>query len=174
MPLPPALITLGIIPGRSGADSAELLTHDLAGFAQVWALLIAIVCLALAATVATIVREGGGSVRVAAIAAGLASLAGLGWLVTGYGLEYGFVSVHLALPLVFASLAAATVARRRPAVLLAVIALATGVILSTWSPLAAITGSLGLLVAVRHLRTILRAPVAERVLLGVAVAATAL
>ena len=41
MPLPSALLALGIVPGRPAGGAAALLAHDFAGFGAVWVALLA-------------------------------------------------------------------------------------------------------------------------------------
>ena len=56
VPLPPALMAISMALGRPYVPSAALLRHDIAAFAQVWVLLIALTCLLVGVAAAAITR----------------------------------------------------------------------------------------------------------------------
>ncbi len=142
VPLPAGLLALSMDSGRSATKPQDLLEHDITGFAIVWAGLIALTCYFAGVAAAAAVRSERNWL-VGVTAAGV-SLIPLSWFVTGYPLEFGFFSMHLALPLVLASWLAALFANRSPALAVSSLFLASTLLLAVWSPLVLVPVALGI------------------------------
>lgn len=142
VPLPSALIALSSAAGRGTVPGDELLRHDLVGLLVLWSLLIAATCFTagLAAAVTISVRHP----RLAACAAALGSMLPLTWFAGGVTLEYGFLNVSLALPVLFLAWTVVAQDRRSGTGALLVMMLASTVLLATWTPAAAVPMALGL------------------------------
>lgn len=168
VPLPSAILALAMGPGRDGTASAALLTRDLSGYGQIWALLIGLGCLASGLLIGSAIRSVGGGLAIAAVAAASVSLASLGWVYAGYAMEYGFLSVSLSIPLVCAAISLGVTSRRAPAFAMAGLLIDAAVMLAVWSPLVVMPGVVLLAVLVRERQRLWALPRSHRVLLLVA------
>lgn len=152
VPLPSAVLALGMAPGRSFVESSDLLQHDIAAFALTWGTLIALSCVAVGVLAATTARGSGASLRLSAVIAVGASLLPMSWFVTGYPIEFGFYNTHLAVLILAASMLVFLDAERRPAVALAAQAVAATLMLAVWSPLVLMPGLLAVVLVLRFPR----------------------
>lgn len=147
VPLPHVALVLAMLPARDGLDGSALLSHDLGALATTWALATAATGLLLGLVASELVRH---RPAVATVAAATGSLLVTTWLVSGLPLESGYLNVHVALPLVLATWLAFLQARSRP-VLAAVLLLVIGLgLLAVWTPLAALTVCLLLVILHRN------------------------
>lgn len=153
VPLPAGLLAISMDAGRSMTKPQDLLQHDIAGFAVMWAILVALTCYFAGVAAAAAIHSDRNWI-IAVTSAGV-SLVPLSWFVTGYPLEFGFFSMHLALPLAFASWLAALFARRSPALALSSLFLASTLMLAVWSPLILVPVALGVQVLLTHRRALL-------------------
>jgi hypothetical protein len=137
VPLPAALAALGMIPGRPIGGPQLALAHDLAGMGWTWAALIGLLSVLAGLTVSAIVRSVVGSAGLASrLAAAGASLLVLSWYLTGFPIEFGFLNVDVALPLLLVSILLALLASRAPWIAAISLAGVSTLVLATWSPLA--------------------------------------
>jgi hypothetical protein len=150
VPLPSALMAVVMGSGRSGVSPAQLAEHDVAAFAQVWGLIIAMLCVLAGATAAVIARRAGARPLLLAIVSAGASLVPLSWFVTGYPIDYGFFNTHVALVILLASFVAYLADPRRVAVALVVQLGSCTLLLSVWSPLVLLPGMLAVAIVVRR------------------------
>lgn len=157
VPLPSAVLGLGMAPGRASVDVPDLLRHDVAAFALTWATLIALSCVVIGVLAASLARLSGTSLRVSYLVAAGASLLPLSWFVTGYPIEYGFYNTHLSILVMMAAMLVFLGADRRPAVAFASQAVASTLMLALWSPLVLMPGLLAVVILFRHARTLLTA-----------------
>jgi hypothetical protein len=153
VPLPAALIALAMSAGRAATPLSELLRHDIAAFALVWGMIVALACY-LAGVSASICVESSRRWLVAVVGAG-ASLIPLSWFVTGYPIEYGFFNAHVALVVVFASWIAAKSSAGNPALALSALLAGCTLMLAVWSPLVLVPLALVLGVFLRNRRELL-------------------
>lgn len=149
VPLPSAVLALGMAPGRSAVEPQDLLRHDIAAFALTWGTLIALSCVAVGVLAAIVTRLSGASSTLSALVAAAASLLPLSWFVTGYPIEFGFYNTHLAILIMAAAMIAFLDAERRPAIAFAAQAVAATLMLAVWSPLVLMPGLLALVILVR-------------------------
>ena len=153
VPLPAALLADALAPGRAGIDTADLLRHDIVGLGVTWSAVIALVCLLGGRVLATFAGSG----RSAPVAAAIGSLLPLTWFVSGYPIEFGFFNAHLTLALLLSALLVFLAGRRAPAPTLAFLALASTLVLATWSPLVLVPGLLAAIILVRDRRQLVAA-----------------
>ncbi|CAN5213146.1 hypothetical protein BH11ACT4_BH11ACT4_02120 [soil metagenome] len=153
VPLPAALIAIAMSAGRAATPAPDLLRHDIAAFALVWGIMIALTCYLAGAAAAAAVDPARRWIVVVAGAG--ASLIPLSWFVTGYPIEYGFFNAHVALPIVFASWIAAVGATRNPAIALSSLLAACTLMLAVWGPLVLVPLLLAVVVVVRYRRDLL-------------------
>jgi len=128
------------------------LETDLWVFAAVWTVLLAACCIAAGVVAASVVDPRRPTLVGVAGAAG--SLLPLTWFVAGLPIEYGYLNVHVVFPLLLASWLAYLGAARAPAVALVALVSLSALILVTWSPVTLIPVALGILVVVRHPKSI--------------------
>jgi hypothetical protein len=152
VPLSSSLIAIVMAAGRGNVQDVDLARHDLGAFAQTWGLLIALTCVTVGVVVGLIVSASTTRSLPIAIASAGASLIPLSWFYTGYPIEYGFFNTHVALPIVFASFVAYLKHERHPAIVLALLGVASTLVLAVWSPLVLLPVSLGVVVVVRRFR----------------------
>jgi hypothetical protein len=169
VPLPSAVLALGMAPGRWFVDPQGLLRHDIAVFALTWGSLIALSCVAVGVLAATVTRLSGASPTLNALVAAAASLLPLSWFVTGYPIEFGFYNTHLAILIMAAAMVAFLDADRRPAIAFAAQAVAATLMLAVWSPLVLMPGLLALVILLRSTRRLLATRGWEAALLIMAV-----
>jgi hypothetical protein len=155
VPLPTALFAVVSASGRGGVSSAALLPHDVGALTLTWSVLIAITCFAMGLTAGFLARRVGARALVVGLAAAGASLLPLSWFVTGYAIEFGFLDVVVAVPLVLLAFLAYVAGEGRAAVALALLTLSATLLLSVWSPLILIPAALGLLVVIAGWRDLL-------------------
>jgi hypothetical protein len=135
--------------------AAGSLESELWIFTGVWTALLAACCITTGVVVASVVDPARRAVVVVASAAG--SLLPLTWFVAGLPIEFGYLNVHVALPLLLASWLAYLGAQRSPVIALGALVSLSALLLVTWSPVVLIPVALGTLVAARHRRQLLRA-----------------
>lgn len=169
VPLPSAVLALGIAPGRASIDVQDLLRHDIAAFALTWGSLIALSCVAVGVIAATIARLSGTSSALTSVIAVAASLLPLSWFVTGYPIEFGFYNTHLAILIMVAAFLVFLDAERRPAVAFAAQSVAATLMLAVWSPLVLMPGFLALVIVARAHRRLFAARGVHGVVLVAAV-----
>ena len=155
VPLPAALIAVVMDAGRSTIRAEDLARHDLGSLAQVWSLSIIITCVLAGLAAGAIARQATGSRAILAVASAAGSLIPVSWIVTGYSLEFGFFSTHVALPIVFAAVILFLTASRSPAVILGLLTVTATLLLAVWSPLVMIPAVLGVIVLVGFRRQLL-------------------
>lgn len=155
VPLPSALMALVMQSGRAGVPSAGLAEHDIAAFAQVWAIVIAMLCVIVGSTAALVARRAGARPLLLGVVSAGASLIPLSWFVTGYPLDYGFFNTHVAIVIVLASLVSYLADARRVAVAIAVQLAASTLLLSVWSPLVLIPALFALAIVVTRWHEVL-------------------
>ena len=149
VPLPAALIAVVMDAGRAGIAPEDLARHDLGSFAQLWSLCIIITCVLAGLVAGLITRQTTGSRAILGVATAVGSLIPVSWIVTGYSLEFGFFSTHVALPIVFAAVVLFITASRSPAVNLGLITITATLLLAVWSPLVMVPAVLGAIVLLR-------------------------
>ncbi|MBC7761018.1 MAG: hypothetical protein H7201_04315 [Candidatus Saccharibacteria bacterium] len=155
VPLPAALLAVGMSAGRPTVPVGDLVEHDMTTFAQVWALFIGLTCVLMGAAVSSAISS---ERRVAvAVVGALASLIPLSWYVTGYAIEYGFFNIHLALPVVLSAWIVFLAGRDRPVATLSVLFIACTILLSVWGPLVLFPAALAVASFLRSRRGILAA-----------------
>ena len=148
VPLQSELLTLAMWPGRTMDGLGELLQHDAAALASFWALALGVTGVTIAAAVVSALRTA--RLLPTAIVAAVASLLTLTWFVSGLPVEWGYLNVHVALPLALAAWPAYLRSSEHPrAALVACLALAA-VVLTSWSPLVVVPGALAVTIAIRH------------------------
>ncbi|MCU1441458.1 MAG: hypothetical protein JWP85_2455 [Rhodoglobus sp.] len=155
VPLSSSLIAIVMAAGRGNVEGLDLTRHDLGAFAQTWGLLIALTCVTVGVVVGLIVSASTNRALPIAIASAGGSLIPLSWFYTGYPLEYGFFNTHVALPIVFASFVVYLKHERHPAISLALLGVASTLVLAVWSPLVLLPASLGVVVVVRGFRQLI-------------------
>jgi hypothetical protein len=156
VPLPSLLMAIFMGAGRDGVAPQDYLRHDIAAFSQIWMLLVALTCLLSGVVVLSIVRKTTDSSLFRTLAATGGSLLPLSWFFTGYPIEFGFFNTHVALPIVFAAFLVYLAAPRHPALTLSLLAVSGTLLLAVWSPLVLMPLMLGLVVAIRHGKAIVR------------------
>ena len=154
VPLPSAVLATLMSSGRSSLEGTEILRHDLGAFAQTWGILIALTCLMSGLVVGYLARAGGARPSVVRVAAAAGSLLPLSWLFTGYPIEYGFLNTHFAVPILLASVLVFLHSDRYPAASFSLLAIASTLLLATWSPLVPLTGILAVIVVLRNFRVL--------------------
>lgn len=155
VPFPAALIAVVMDAGRSGIRLGDLARHDVGSFAQVWSLCIIITCVLAGLVAASIAKYSTNNRATLAVAGAVGSLVPLSWFVTGYSLEFGFFSTHVALPIVFAAIILFLSSPRHPASMLGMLAVCATLLLAVWSPLVLVPAVLGAIVLVRFRRRLL-------------------
>ena len=156
VPLPSAIMTIAMAPGRAAIPASDFLAHDITALAQAWGLIIAVSCVLAGAVAATLTSSLSSRPWVTACIGAGASLLPLTWFATGVNLEFGFFNAQIALPIVLGSILIAFGARSHPVAVLSVEFIATTLLLSVWSPLAVLPISLGALVIIRERTGLLR------------------
>lgn len=154
VPLPAAMLALGMASGRGAVSSDALLAHDLTAFVGVWTATICLLCVLVGVVVSMSI-----SVRRAAIRwviGALASVLRLTWFVVGYPIEYGFFNAHVALVIALASWIVFRRLESRPAVAWGVLALSCTILLAVWSPLVLLPAGLMLVVLIQSRRSLWR------------------
>ena len=169
VPLPSAVLALGMAPGRSAVAVSDLLRHDIAAFALTWGALIALSCVAVGVLAATIARASGTSPAVTTAVAIGASLLPLSWFVTGYPIEFGFYNTHLAILIMATATIVFLDAERRPAVAFAAQAVAATLMLAVWSPLVLMPALLALVLLLRFPRALVASRGITGLMLAIAV-----
>ena len=163
VPLPAALLTSALVPGRGGAPD-DLLRHDVMGLVLTWSAVIVVVCLLAGRLLAVFAGDRPHSV----VAAAVGSVLPLTWFVSGYPIEFGFFNAHLAFVLLLAGLLVALHGRRQPALALGVLALSAVLVLATWAPLVLVPAAVGLVIVVRDRRALWLTRGPSLLLLGLA------
>lgn len=153
-PLPFAMLASAASPGRGGVADAALAGHDIAALAALWVLMAAVCCVLAGAVVARSVERVRTPLAVAATAVG--SLLGTTWFVLGVQFQFGFVTTAFAVALLLAGWLVYLDGARRPALALTALVVAVAALLGVWSPLVVVLVPLGVVVVVRHWRTIIR------------------
>jgi hypothetical protein len=156
VPLPSALLAIVMAPGRDATAVGELTRHDIGALTQVWGVVIAVMCIVVGVTAASIARAAGARPAVLAVTSAAASLLPLTWFFTGYPIEFGFFNAHVAIPLVLLAVLAFISAPQQPVIGVAAQFLAATTLLSVWSPLAVVPVVLGLVLIVPNLRLLWR------------------
>lgn len=157
VPLPNALMAIVMATGRDDVAPSNLLRHDIEAFTQVWMLLIALICVTVGVTAASIARARSDRPLVVGIVSAGASLAPLSWFFSGYPIEFGFFNSHVAFPIVLAAFLVYLGAAQQPVVPLALLAIASTLLLAVWSPLVLMPVFLGIAILVRSFKTVLAA-----------------
>ena len=152
VPLASALSSMVLESGRGLVSSADLTRHDVMAFAQTWAVLIALTCIAFGVLAGALVRSVSQSPLPVAVASAGASLLGLSWYVTGYPLEYGFFNAHLTFPLLACAVVAFLETEKRPALGVAALGFTSTAMLAVWTPLALVPLALGAMAVLRAWR----------------------
>ena len=162
VPLPAGMLALGMSAGRGSVDSAHLLAHDLTAFIVVWGGCIALLCVLVGTLVSSMVSSS--RPRVRWVVGALASLFPLSWYIVGYPIEFGFISTHVALVVVFAGWLVFRRLESRPALVWAALTLGCTLMLAIWSPLVLFPGSLLLVLLARSPRALWATSVRDRVI----------
>lgn len=165
VPLPAAVLGFIMSAGRDSTAPADLLRHDLTGFAVAWTILIVLCCLLAGALVAAIARRRAASAPVTGIVGALGSLLPLTWFFSGYPVEFGFFNTQLALIVICASLLGFLRSTQSPVAALVAQVLAAILLLAIWSPLVLMPAALGLVIVIRGWRVLLAARGASAVAL---------
>ena len=147
VPIPAALIALGMAAGRAQVGAGELLRHDVEAFSHTWTIVIALVCGLTALVVASAVPER--LVRTRVVAAVLGGLLPVSWYVVGYPIEYGFFNTHVALIFVLSAWLWYTHGVRTGGGTLLVPLLAATSVLAVWSPVVVVPLALAAAATVR-------------------------
>ena len=155
-PLPAAIIAIAASAGRSGTPPGQLLEHDLAAMSATWMLLIALTAFLAACTAGEVARRAGASRTAIRWSTLLGSLFVFSWYLTGYPMEYGFINVSVALPILFISVLLFLRTSARPTLALSGLLIATLLMLAVWSPLVVVPAALALAAIVLDLRRVLR------------------
>lgn len=151
VPLPSTVFALAIAPGRASSPPESLLEHDIAAFALVWVLLIALTCFMAGVLTSTIVKQIIRRPMLVVLAGVAGSVIPLTWVYSGYPMEYGFFNTHLALPILIAAFALYLHANRSLGLALTGLLLDATLILAVWSPLVVIPVALmAVLIVVRR------------------------
>ena len=174
VPLPSALMAIVMEAGRGAVSSSMLTLHDLSAFAQVWIIVIALVCFFTGAAVGKLSAVAGGSPRTAGVLAAGASLIPLSWFVSGYPFDYGFFNTSVALLVMMAAILCYFGTGQKAAFSLATQFFAATLLLAIWSPLVLLPLGLALALTVTRGREILRDGWISRALLGIAILQVAL
>ncbi len=155
VPLVHSVLATSTSPGRAGLSSGDVLEHDLAAQAAVWALLIAATCVLFGAVAARISALNESTPRQLPIVVGAAaSLVPLTWPVSGFPLLSGFINTHFVLAIVLAGVLVHFEARQRPLASLTVQACAVLLTVMTWPPMAAVPAALAFFTIVIEWRTL--------------------
>jgi hypothetical protein len=152
VPLPAALLSLAMAPGRASITEQNLLAHDLSAFTLIWTLILAATCILTGVVVASAIPARLPWAIAAASAVG--SLLPLTWYVTGLPVQWGYFNASLVLPVLLATWLAFLSSRRFPVVALVVISGLTTLVLATWAPLVLLPGALGIVILVRDWKLI--------------------
>jgi len=165
VPLTSAVMGLAMSFGRGDIPSSELLRHDVAAFALLWELLIALTCVLAGVLAVVIARQCGSNRVIAAVSGGIASVLPLSWLISGYPMQFGFFNTHVALPVVLAAVLAFLRWRAAPVAALSLLMLTATLLLAVWSPLVLLPAGLGLVIAIGGWRSVLAVRGSRAVLL---------
>ncbi len=168
-PLPFGMAAANMESGRAGLPDAALLEHDVARTAQVWVLLIALICVLVGVVVARAAR--GASRAWAVSVTAVASAAPLIWYVVGVQFEFGFMNSSFAMVLLLAAWLAYLGGRSQPVLALVGLFVVALGLLAVWSPLVICVAPLGLVLLVARWRELRQTP--ARVLLAAALAPVA-
>jgi len=174
VPLPSALMAVVMEAGRGSVSPSMLTLHDLSAFAQVWIIVIALVCFFTGAVVGKLSTVAGGSPRLAGILAAGGSLIPLSWFVTGYPFDYGFFNTSVALLVMMAAILSYFGTGAKAGFSLAVQLFAATLLLAIWSPLVLLPLGLALALVLTRGRAILHDGVLTMVIDAVAVLQLAL
>ncbi|CAN5207071.1 hypothetical protein BH09ACT1_BH09ACT1_02320 [soil metagenome] len=155
VPLPTGLMALVMSSGRHRVDAADLLRHDVGALVQVWTIVIALFCFLAGVLVARLVRASTDRRPVVIVAAAAGSLIPLSWFFTSYPVDYGFLSTHVAIVIILASVIAALSSSAHPHIALALQCFAATCLLAVWSPLVAIPALLAAAIIVANWRRFL-------------------
>ncbi len=177
VPMPSALLSLAFAPFGPDASVGTHLERDVVGMAVIWTALLAVGAVVMGAVVASLVPPD--RIRTTAVVSALGSLLTLTWFVAGLPMQWGYINVHVALPLALGCWLAFRESARRPVGSLVVLCLVAVALLATWSPLVVIPAGVGAAVVVVHIRMLRSLPtrdalplVASVGLVGVWVAAS--
>ncbi len=167
VPLPSALLAVFMAPGRGGVPASNLLGHDIVAFESLQIAVIAVTCVMTGMLAGALARKSSPSLMVAMIASGAGSLLPLSWILTTNTLAYGYFDAELVLPIVFAAILLALDSERRAIPTAGLLAVASTVVLTVWSPLVVVTIGLLVTVLVTQRHAVLRARGLSRVFLVV-------
>ncbi len=143
-PLPAAIVALAASAGRAGTPSGKLLTHDLDAMSATWLLLIALTGFLAGCLSGEVARRASASRVPVRWATALGSVLVLSWYFTGYPMEYGFINVSVALPVLFASVLLFLRSAATPWLALSGLFATSLLMLAIWSPLVVVPGALAL------------------------------
>ncbi|HEY1529683.1 MAG TPA: hypothetical protein VGF80_02635 [Galbitalea sp.] len=147
--LPAALIATGIGTGSpSSGSAAAALAQDLAGFTLVWTILLAVLCVAMGAVIASLVPNS--RLRLVVIVGALGSLLPLTWFVAGLTIQWGYFNVDVVLPIALGGWLVYLGSRAHPFAALLCLVGFTVLSFTAWTPLAALTIALGVALVIRN------------------------
>ena len=152
VPLPVAILALGMSAGRGSVPAARLLEHDLTAFVGVWTATIALLCVMVGVVISSTVAAA--RPRLRWLVGALASVLPLTWLVVGYPVEYGFFNIHVALVIVLAAWLVFRLAESRPAIVWGALAVSCTLLLAVWSPIVLLPAALMVVVFIRSPRAL--------------------
>ncbi len=168
-PLPFAMAAANMEGGRAGLPDAALLEHDVARTAQVWVLLLALICVLVGVTVARAAR--GTTVAWAVSVTAVASAFPLLWYVVGVQFEFGFMNSAFAIVLLLCAWLCYLGSATHPLIGFVGLLVSALVLLAVWSPLVICVAPLGLVLLIRSFGAIRRAGVRALMLAALAPAA---
>lgn len=165
-PLPFAMAAANMEGGRAGLPDAALLEHDVARTAQVWVLLIAVLCVLVGVTVARAAR--GASTAWAVTVTAVASAFPLLWYVVGVQFEFGFMNSSFAIVLLLCAWLSYLGGSQHPLLGLVGLFLSALGLLAVWSPLVICVAPLGLVLLVATWGVVRRSGIRSLLLAGLA------
>lgn len=148
-PLTAILLAAGMAPGRAGVAATDLLQHDLAAMAGVFAASTVVAAVLAGLTVARAVSPGHPVLRT--IGAVLASALILSWFAAGFSFQFGFYNVMPTIACLLACWLAWLGSPRAPVAAIVVLLAAATVLLALWAFLALLPLALAAAAGVRWL-----------------------
>ena len=155
VPLPVGAAAIPLSLERLVTPVGSTLSGDLSSYGWVWTAVLCVGCVVMGAIVASLIDPR--RRLLVAVASASGSLLPLTWFVGGLPIEYGYFNMPFTLALALASWLTFVAARRSPLLAVTTEVIIATLLLLTWSPIALIPVALGLVVAIRHRRSIIAA-----------------
>lgn len=148
VPLADVLLAVATWPGRAQTSASGLLEHDLVALSSFWSLAIAATGLLLGLVISSLLE--GKRPLIVGMGAGVGSLLVLTFFVTGLPLDSGYLNVHVALPCALATWLVFLQSRRAPLLTTVLLFVFGFLLLTVWTPLIVIPGSLIAVLGIRN------------------------